>query len=40
MVDPAGNVLPEAADEVDACAFFFSFYQFGALKCAEQQQLV
>ena len=23
MVDPMGNVLPEAADEVDACAFVF-----------------
>ena len=23
MVDPAGNVLPEAVDEIDACAFVF-----------------
>ena len=23
MANPAGNVLPEAADEVDACAFVF-----------------
>ena len=23
MVDPVGNVLPKAADEVDACAFVF-----------------